>query len=361
MNTTTQDTKGDSTLHESVTLHVDDDQLATVTIDLPGKKINTFNEGVLTSLDTALDRIETQTTNGGIKGVIIRSGKPGSFIAGADINLIAELESAEEGSRAAEAGQRIFNRIHDLPVPTIALIDGICLGGGLELALSCDYRIATPDTRTRMGLPETQLGVLPGWGGTFRLPRIVGIAEATKMILTGGTVSGDKALRTGLVDLVYPAAFLKEWGRAALLSIVTDGSHPSIAKNHKRAEKRRNGFLEKTAIGRSILFNAATKDVRKRTGGHYPAQLMALSVLKKTARSSRRSLGNRRFRAKALTLEHNAFGRLAITPECDSLIQLFFARESVKRLPILEHAPEKRVERAAVLGAGVMGGKIAWL
>ena len=352
----------------AVTLHVDDNRIATITVDRPGAKLNTFNQDVLEQLARHITTIKTRAIGGDggddgpIAGVLIKSGKAGSFIAGADINLIAGLETESAAQEASAAGQEVFSQLADLPVPTVALIDGVCLGGGLELALSCTYRIATDNSATRLGLPETQLGVLPGWGGTFRLPRTVGIEEAVKMILTGSPADAGKALRIGLVDLVYPAAFLEEWGKAALLEVVARGSHGQIERNRAKAAKRRKKLLEGNPLGRWILFSQARKNVISRTGGHYPAPLTAVNVLARTARGRRRRPEPEHTRKRALQLEHHAFGRLAVTPECTELVRLFFAREAVKHHPVLEGTGKERViRRAAVLGAGVMGGRIAWL
>lgn len=345
-----------------VSYRVDDDGVAVIVFDDPNKKVNTFNEGILVRLKEIVAEIDGAARDGRVRGVLVTSGKPGTFIAGADINLIAELSSASDAESAAEGGQAIFNAIQDLPVPTMALIDGVCLGGGLELALSCDYRIATDNEKTKLGLPETQLGILPGWGGTFRLPRTVGIEAATKMILTGSTVDARKALKSGLVDLMYPAAFLDEWGRAALLQIIKEGHHDQIERNRRSALKRRKTLIEGNAIGRWLLFRTARNDIKKRTGGHYPAPLTALDVLRRGAGGSRNSLANPRARTRNLERERRAFGQLAVTPESTELVRIFFAREAVKRNPILDHAvADETIDRAAVLGAGVMGGRIAWL
>lgn len=342
------------------TLDVDGDGIATLIFDSPAGTVNTFTRAALEELNTRIGELESRSAAGGdIRGVIFASGKEGNFIAGADIHLIQELSEEAEGTRAAAAGQEMFARIQDLPVPTLAAINGSCVGGGLELALACDYRTAADSPKTKIGLPETQLGVLPGWGGTFRLPRTVGWAQATKMILTGSTVDANRALKAGLVDMVFPAAFFDEWTRGLFGRLVTTGSDKQLARNREKARKRRSWFLERTPVGRALIFRSARKDVMKKTGGHYPAPLEAITVLRRTTGGA---LHSRSARSRAHRREAAAFGRLAITDESTNLTRLFFAREAAKRQPALETTTADRsITRAAVLGAGVMGGRIAWL
>ena len=190
-------------------------------------------------------------------------------------------------------------------------------------------------------------------------PRIVGWAQATKMILTGSTIDADRALKYGLVDMVYPAAFFDEWTYALFSRLISSGADKQVTRNREKARKRRTWFLERTGLGRSLIFRAAGKDVRKKTGGNYPAQPEALNVLRVTTGGK---LGNRNARAKAMKKEATAFGRLACTEVSTNLTRLFFAREGAKRQEALQYARKERpITRAAVLGAGVMGGRIAWL
>ncbi|MCG8478098.1 MAG: 3-hydroxyacyl-CoA dehydrogenase NAD-binding domain-containing protein [Spirochaetales bacterium] len=336
-----------------------EDRIATLTFDSPGEKLNTFTKDALLELERRFGELERLVGEREVSAVIFASAKEGNFIAGADIKLIEALEDEGAAREAASAGQALFNRVQDLPVPTVAAINGSCVGGGLELALSCDYRIAASDPRTKIGLPETQLGILPGWGGTFRLPRIVGRVQATKMILAGSTVDADRALKIGLVDAVYPPAFFAEWGRALAARIVRAGGDGGVERSRAKARARRTWFLERTAFGRGMVFRAAAKDVRRRTGGHYPAQPAALAVLRRTAGGG---INNRRRRARALRIEAAAFGTLAVTEVCKNLVRLFFSREATKRQEATAHGRgDFRVRRAAVLGAGIMGGRIAWL
>ena len=357
MNATTA-TDTESTTATYFTMETDEGGITTLVFDSPDGRVNTFTRAAIEELAEHVTELERRAAEGSTRGVMFASGKEGNFIAGADIHLIREISTPQEGREAAAAGQAIFARIQDLPVPTLAAINGSCMGGGLELALSCDYRTAADSPRTKIGLPETQLGVLPGWGGTFRLPRTVGWKQATKMILSGSPVDAGRALRHGLVDAVYPPAFFDEWTRA-LFGRLLDGADDRVARGRRKAGKRRSWILERTPVGRALIFRAAAADVKKRTGGHYPAQPEALRVLRATTGGG---LGNRRARRRANAREAGAFGRLAATEESTNLTRLFFAREAAKRQEALQYArTDRHISRAAVLGAGVMGGRIAWL
>ncbi len=341
------------------TLTTDDGGIATLRFDSPDRKVNTFTLPAIEELERRISEIERGVAEGVVKGVVIESGKENNFIAGADIRLIQEITDVDRGREAAAAGQALFARIQDLPVPTLAAINGGCVGGGLELALACDYRTAAAGSRTKIGLPETQLGVLPGWGGTFRLPRIVGWAQGVKMILTGSTIDADRALKYGLVDAVYPPPFFAEWSRTLLARIVSDGRDRQVIRNRKKAQKRRSWFLERTPFGRRLIFSQAKRDVDKKTGGHYPAPYEAIRVLRATTRGG---LVNATARRRAHRKEADAFGRLAVTEVSTNLTTLYFAREAVKRQEALQWARDDHpISRGAVLGAGVMGGRIAWL
>ena len=229
---------------------------------------------------------------------MVRSGKPGSFIAGADVNAIAtfaESGDRQAGTEAVRQGQALFERIAALPVPTVAAIQGICLGGGTEVALACDYRISDDDDGTRIGLPEVQLGIFPAWGGTTRLPRLVGLRAALDLMLTGKAARVSKARRIGLVDQVFPARQFEERSRAFVRALAEEGARGSTGSPHgspgrKRGRGRARGggvttarsrrrrgivarILDGTAPGRALVLRAARKQVLKRTGGRYPAPL----------------------------------------------------------------------------------------
>src|SRR5262249_21416094 len=188
-----------------------DGKIALVTFDVPEKKVNTLSQGVLRELAGLVGQLEQRTD---LRGLLLRSVKPGQFIAGADLNDLAALAyiTKEQGAGALDAGHGIFSRLSRLPFPTVALIDGNCLGGGTELALAMDDRLVAASPQTQVGLPEVKLGLIPGWGGTQRLPRLIGLNPAIEMITTGESVSAEKAVALGLAFDAVPAEHLVEEG-----------------------------------------------------------------------------------------------------------------------------------------------------
>ncbi len=321
--------------------------IAELALDVPGEKHNLLRAVVMEELDRVLSDVALRTD---VRCLLVRSGKPGTFIAGADIkeiNTLHDPRSAEEKSRM---GQEVFNKLADLPFPTVAVIDGPAVGGGLELALACTYRLVSDNPKTQLGLPETGLGIVPGFGGTYRLPRAVGLVQALGMILSGKSVDGPKAARIGLAHACYPAAFLDDKARAFAQKIASGGSAGPVRRRRRGALGR---FLaEGNQFGRALVFRAARAEVNAKGGRHYPALQEVLSLLPKTARASR---------DRALELERRALGRTAPTRVCGNLIGLYFAREAARHAPTPAGQAQGKVSRAAVLGAGVMGGKIAWL
>jgi 3-hydroxyacyl-CoA dehydrogenase/enoyl-CoA hydratase/3-hydroxybutyryl-CoA epimerase len=325
-----------------------DNGLADICFDVPGEKVNILSSDTLQELDTLLDNLRASTD---VEAVAIRSGKPDIFIAGADIAEIAHIGDPNEGARKAALGQGILDKLAQLPQPTIAVIDGACLGGGLELALACDFRIATDNPKTSLGLPEVNLGIIPGFGGTQRLPRLVGLKHALKMILSGKPVDGKKALKSHLVDVFCPKTFVGE----ALRDLVARVRKP---EGRRAVERQRNAhpwqryFLEANPISERVILSAARRDVMRRTHGLYPAPLKAIEVIGHTAHGAL---------AKGLDVEAHSFGELVVTDTCKNLLTLFYAQEHAKKNGVIPGVyPEKEIARAGVLGAGVMGGGIAW-
>ena len=206
---------------QSIVRYVTDEQICILTFDRPNSSANVFNNATLDELDSHLDFI---TGSDQIKGVIIASAKPSIFIAGADIKSFADGAAPEQLRELIELGQSVFSRLSILRIPTVAAIHGACLGGGYEVALACAYRIASPDKSTKIGLPETQLGILPAWGGSTRLPRLIGLPKALDIILAGKTVAAKQALRYGMVDELVPREYLVEAARKRILSGVA--AHP---------------------------------------------------------------------------------------------------------------------------------------
>ena len=329
------------------------DGVGRITFDDPDRSHNVLTEEVLRVLDGLVAQVAAATVEGTLGALLIRSGKPGSFIAGADVEAIAAVAESGDRRRAAEAaraGQALFARIAALRVPTVAAIRGICLGGGTELALACDHRVCDDDGRTRIGLPEVQLGILPAWGGTTRLPRLVGLRAALGLMLTGKPARFSKARRIGLVDQVFPRRQFEERSLGFVRALAA-GSGP---KRPARRAGRRHGIaahiLDGTAPGRAIVLRAARKRVLGRTGGRYPAPLKILEVV-------RRGLG--RSVATSLELEARGAGELVVSPQCRNLLFLFQLREGARKGPWAVGGRAAPVGRMAVVGAGHMGGGIA--
>ena len=329
-------------------LQIDERGIGHVVFDDPTRKLNVLDRATMEGLAGVLEEVERLARVGQIRALVVESGKPDGFIAGADVDAIVEIEDPREGEAASRAGQAIFLELERLPIPTVAAIHGICLGGGTELALACRFRLASDSPRTRFGLPEVQLGILPAWGGTTRLPRLIGLRAALDLLLTGRTVSASSALRLGLVNEVLPAALFREKVRAFADQAV---SLPPGASRPRRKLLAR--VVDDTPPGRRLVLATARRKVIARTGGHYPAPLRIIDVLKRGAgRSLRRSL----------ELEAAAAGELIASETSKNLLHVFRLREGARKRP--EAAPGvegSTVEKIAVLGAGVMGGGIAQL
>jgi 3-hydroxyacyl-CoA dehydrogenase/enoyl-CoA hydratase/3-hydroxybutyryl-CoA epimerase len=323
------------------------DGLATVTFDLPDEKVNKFSTPVMEELSALTDKLAAAP---GIQALVLRSGKKDVFIAGADVREIENVTEGSEGVSKSALGQQIFNRWAALPFPTVAAIGGACLGGGTEMALACDYRIMSDSEKARIGLPEVNLGILPGWGGTQRLPRLVGIRPALDMILTGKNLDGRRAKRIGLADEVVPEPIFEEWCEKFALA---------RAGLRKPSGRRRpwsfsDFLLEANPLGRRLVFSRAEKAVLARTRGHYPAPLEALAAVAE---------GYGRKLPEAFSIESAHLGRLVGTPIQRNLMRIFFWTEEVKKETgaVNPTVAPRPVSKIGVLGAGVMGGGIAQL
>lgn len=325
-----------------VTLQIESDSIAWIVIDTPGK-LNVLSTDVMMRLNETIGEIDQAAQSGRIKALIIRSGKDGSFIAGANIDEIVAITDPAEGTQKAALGQSVFTRISRMNIPSVAAIDGICLGGGTELALACTYRIASDRRETRIGLPEVQLGILPGFGGTTRLPRLVGLTNALPIMLTGKPVDARKAEKIGLIDERVPAPILYERAREAARKLI-GGEAP------KRKKQPLVARVLNSAAGRTIALKQARKQVLKETRGHYPAPLKMLEILPDVLSSSIDD---------ALAIEARALGELIVTDVSKNLIHVFRLSEAVKKSA--PDVPARKVENVAVLGAGVMGGGVAQL
>ncbi|MCY4398926.1 MAG: 3-hydroxyacyl-CoA dehydrogenase NAD-binding domain-containing protein [Gemmatimonadetes bacterium] len=334
-------------------LDIDADGVGRITFSDPARPHNVLTAEVLRDLDSVVAEAAEAAGKGTLRALMVRSGKPGSFIAGADVNAIAafaESGDRQAGSEAVRQGQALFERIAALPVPTVAAIQGITLGGGTEVALACDYRVSDDGDGTRIGLPEVQLGIFPAWGGTTRLPRLVGLRAALDLMLTGKAARTSKAKRIGLVDQVFPAAQFEERSRAFVRALAEEGDPGSTGPGRRRGVVAR--ILDGTAPGRALVLRAARKQVMKRTGGRYPAPLKLLDVV---ARGAGRTV------AQSLELEAEGVGELLESPVCRNLLFLFQLREGARKGPWSDGGRAAPVERMAVIGAGQMGGGIAQL
>jgi len=321
---------------------VTDDRICVLTFDRPDSSANVFDRATLLELDDHLSFVESEQ----LRGVVLHSAKDSIFIAGADLHSLADARP-DDLSALIELGQGVFNRLASLPVPTVAAIHGACVGGGYEVCLACDYRVASPDRQTKIGLPETQLGILPAWGGSTRLPRLVGLPRALDVILGGRTLAARHALKWGMVDDLVPRERLVEFaGRTILTEAMNLRVRPRPLK-----VRLTSGRL--FAAAASLRVEA---QLLKKTRGHYPALFKALEVVTRgVALSIERSLA----------LEREAILELARTEECRHLIQIFFMQEHAKKQSYVVSDTarmRKSVSRAVVVGAGVMGAGIAqWL
>jgi 3-hydroxyacyl-CoA dehydrogenase / enoyl-CoA hydratase / 3-hydroxybutyryl-CoA epimerase len=328
-------------------LDLHDHGIAQLRFDDPERRANVLTEAVMRTLALRVEEIRRGVADGRIRALLVRSGKPDGFIAGAEVEAIAAVESPLLGADAARLGQAIYQDIEELGIPTLAAIHGACAGGGMELALACRYRVASDHGKTRMGLPEVQLGILPAWGGTTRLPRLVGLQAALDMLLTGRLVDARKARRSGLVDAVLPSEFFE----AAAMDFLRARLDGTPLPPRKRPLGRR--LLEDTAPGRRIILGKARSSVLEKTGGHYPAPLRILDVVKASLGASVEA---------ALALEAEAAGELIASSVSKSLIHVYHLREAARKgdgVPGLDHAAP--VRRVGVVGAGVMGGGVAHL
>jgi 3-hydroxyacyl-CoA dehydrogenase/enoyl-CoA hydratase/3-hydroxybutyryl-CoA epimerase len=328
-------------MSETPRLEVDAQQIAWITFDDPAAKVNILNAAVMERLATLID---TVAVNSAVRAAVV-IGKPDGFLAGADIKALAAIKTIAEARELSARGQEIFSALEKLGerIPVICAITGPCLGGGCELALACNYRLASDSPKTQIGLPETQLGIFPGWGGTQRLPRLIGLKAALDIILAGKSLSAKEAKKVGLVDEVTYDATLR--ARAA-----------EVAANFaKLAPRRDSHFVENSPPARRVICAAARKKLLEKTRGHYPAPLKALEVVEQGLGKPLR---------EGLELEARNFAEISVTPQAKNLIRVFFLRETYRKLRAY---PQEKIEplpiaKCGVVGAGVMGAGIAyWL
>ena len=298
------------------------------------KSMTVLCQETLLELDALIDELTQKASIKDIKGLIFYTHKDRCFLAGVDVNLIHGLGTESEAMSKAEQGQSLYNKIEDLPIPTIACVHGICLGGGVELILCCDYIIVSDDKETMLGLPEVKLGLLPGLGGTYRLPRRITLANALEIILTGKNVRSKRAKKIGMVNEVCP--------KEHLIAV----SKRFLKKKRKKAFRP----LLNNFFVRKFIFQKARENVMKKTKGLYQAPLKILTTMESGMSKGRESY---------MAHEAQAFGELCVSRQSKGLRHLFFMMEEAKKYPCNKTPPS--LQRGAVLGAGTMGGGIAWL
>jgi 3-hydroxyacyl-CoA dehydrogenase / enoyl-CoA hydratase / 3-hydroxybutyryl-CoA epimerase len=316
--------------------------------DLDGEKANKLTTPVMKELSKLLDELKHKRE---IKVLVFCSAKKDIFIAGADIREIQDISDPSEGENKALMGQAVLNKIEELPFPTISAIDGAALGGGCEFALACTFRISSDNPKTQLGLPEVSLGIIPGFGGTQRLPRLIGVSKAMPLILTSKAVNHKKAEKIGLIDAFYSQAFFDEGIESFANSIIDGESETRIEKR----KKKQSFLIDNTPFGRAIVYKKSQTSVLKTTKGHFPAPLKAIKAVK---------YGLKKSLEKGLILEAQYFSDLVVTDVCKNLIQLFFTGEELKKFSgVRDQSLNDSVQfkNGGVLGAGLMGGGIAWL
>ena len=329
-----------------------DDHLGILTIDVPHEKVNILSATVMDELENVLDEIKASTD---LRTLIIISGKDNNFIAGANIQEIENITTPSEGAKIATKGQAVFNKIANLPVTTIAAIHGACVGGGLELALACNFRIAYDSPQTLIGLPEVRLGIIPGFGGTQRLPRLIGIQRALDYILTGKLVHTKDAYHSGIIDRVVSKEFTPDLLASIATAFSVELQSPEIRRKIKSRRKRANAqdiLLEKNFVGRKILFDQARKRAKAKSKGHYPAPELAIDAVEKGLPLDLRA---------GLAIEARLLGRAIAGNVSKNMIKNFYLLETIKKDKGVTDYPGKvqPIKRIGLIGAGVMGGGIA--
>jgi 3-hydroxyacyl-CoA dehydrogenase/enoyl-CoA hydratase/3-hydroxybutyryl-CoA epimerase len=325
-----------------------------VTFDVPGEAQNTLKPNFEEEFTGIINEIQA---NADIKAVVLISGKEDTFIAGADVSVLKTIGSAAEGEQTSKRGQQGMFKWERLHVPTVAAINGACMGGGLETALACTTRICTDDKKTVLSLPEVQLGLLPGAGGTQRLPRLVGLQTAMDMILTGKNIKPAKAKKLGLVEEVVPKAILRE--AAIALALKYAGGYRPLdkkldLKSLSDPKEIQRLALEETPFGRALLFKKAREMLLKKTKGHYPAPVRALEAIE---------AGVQKNSEAGYAREAAGFGELVAGETSKRLIELFFATTALKKDSGVSNKEIKprEVKRIGVLGGGLMGSGIAYV
>jgi 3-hydroxyacyl-CoA dehydrogenase/enoyl-CoA hydratase/3-hydroxybutyryl-CoA epimerase/3-hydroxyacyl-CoA dehydrogenase/enoyl-CoA hydratase/3-hydroxybutyryl-CoA epimerase/enoyl-CoA isomerase len=328
----------------TISLSWSSDDIAVLTFDDPNKGANVLSRSVLDELSGHLDALEHRKD---IAGLIIRSGKPGTFIAGADLREFAASFDipAVKTVEMCQRGRKLFQRLSNTPFVTVAAIDGICVGGGAELAIWCDRRILTADAKTQFGFPEVKLGLFPGWGGTARASRMVGLGNAVELVTSGESIAGRAAVNMGLASDVVPAEKLLD----AAIGLVRAEQQ---VKSYLRDRQRWNAAIEINETELGFLGATASAFIQQQTKGHYPAPLAALEVMLGAAGLDINA---------ACEMEAEAMAQLFGTPVNRALVNVFFLSDRNKKDRGVQNATvqSRKINSVAVVGAGIMGAGIA--
>ncbi|XP_060907677.1 hydroxyacyl-CoA dehydrogenase trifunctional multienzyme complex subunit alpha a [Labrus mixtus] len=331
------------------------DDVAVVRLHDPTAKVNTLSAQMQSDLKEVMGEI---WSNKSVKSAVFISSKPGCFIAGADINMIQSCQSSEEAARLSQEGQKMFEQIEKSPIPIVAAIHGSCLGGGLEFAIACQYRIATRSKKTVLGTPEVMLGLLPGAGGTQRLPKMVGLPDAFDMMLTGRRIRADKAKKMGLVnqlvDPLGPGLKPAEERTIEYLEEIAVGVAKGISnkkvpltKEKSLKEKLQDKLMDLAPV-RKKIFKTVSEKAQNQSRGFYPAPAKIIECVQ---------TGLEQGREAGYLAESENFGKLAMSPESKSLIGVYHGQMACRK----NHfgVPEKEVKKLGILGAGLMGTGVA--
>lgn len=332
-----------------------DNGVTLIRFDVAGDSVNTLKVNFAEEFRALLDDLAEDAET---KAIVVASAKKNNFIAGADIGMLAGAKTVEDGVRISLEAQEAMDRIEQFPKPIVAAIHGGCLGGGLEFAMACHDRICSDHKSTRLGLPEVQLGLLPGAGGTQRLPELIGVQQALDLLLTGRQVDARKAKKLGLCSEVVSPSIIEDVASERALERVGKPhreKRPSLRAFFERldGDELQQLALEENPVGRKVLFDQARKQLMRKTRGNYPAPERILEVVKKGLQSGRQA---------GLQAEREAFGKLIRTPEAEQLMQIFFATQELKKdSGIDSDAQPLPVERVGIIGAGLMGSGIAYV
>ncbi|XP_067880171.1 hydroxyacyl-CoA dehydrogenase trifunctional multienzyme complex subunit alpha b [Heterodontus francisci] len=329
--------------------------VAVVRFNTPDSKVNTLSKKLQSEFIEVMNEV---WANDAVRSAVLISSKPGCFIAGADINMIEECKTVEEVTRLSQEGQKMFEKIEESTKPVVAAINGSCLGGGLEVAIACHYRIATKDRKTVLGTPEVMLGLLPGAGGTQRLPKMIGLPNALDIMLTGKNIRADKAKKMGLVDqlvsplgpgLKHPEERTIEYLEEVAIGCARGIANKEISlKRDKKLIDRVQSWALKFPIIREQVYKMVGKKVMAQTKGLYPAPLKIIEAVK---------TGLEQGSDAGYLVESQEFGELAMTNESKALTGLYHGQVACKKNKFGK--PQKETEKIAVLGAGLMGAGIA--